>query len=279
MSFQTRDEISALLRDISSSLTTIKTGFKRYDSKYVSKRNRDQLALIVSKWFDETQIIVNMGLKEDLLKPCDEEFKKLSEMIQDNLRKNRCQKTIIAITSELRKLLLIVSTTRFNRLHELNQILTGIEIEKIPDLSDAIKCAHLGIYKASAILGWGAAMFCIRCEIEKDKFEKLNRICKEASKSKKKYRRLKDIGIISNRASLQEIHDADILLIAECYNIIDLGQSRTLHSHKNVRNGAAHSGDATITRQKLLELYSDLNEFIFSRFHKHNYFGSTKTYN
>lgn len=277
MSFQTRDEALALLKGISSSLKSIKTGFKRYSSDYVSRDNKDQLTRLVLKWFDETPIILNMGLDEDLLKPCDEEFRQLSGIIRGVLRKNRCQNSVNAIILELGRLHNIISTTRFKYIYELDQILSGIKIEKIPDLSDAVKCAHLGIYKASAILGWGAAMYCIRFEIEKDKFKKLNVDCKEMFQTKGRYKTLKNIGTISDRTALQGLSDSQILLIAECYGVLDLVQHKALDTHKNVRNGAAHSGDATVTRQKLLALYSDLNEFIFSRFHKHDYFENTET--
>ncbi|MDA8008682.1 MAG: hypothetical protein MPK62_02565 [Alphaproteobacteria bacterium] len=232
------------------------------------KDDKKQLDAAISKWFDETPIIVRMGLKEELLEPCDEEFKKLLKMIQCVLHKKRCIKAITATTSELRKLEHVVATTRFNHMHELDQILSKIDKEKIQDLSDAVKCAHFGIYKASAVLGWGAAMFCIRHEIEKEGFEKLNRICKEMSQADNRYRQLKKIGTVSNHASLQEIPDSSILLIAECYGMIDNGQRKRLLSDMNTRHTSAHTGDAATTRLNLLSLYSNLNKFIFSKFQK-----------
>lgn len=268
MSFQTKSEILTLLEDILSSIESIKTGFKRYPSSHINEHDRNQLKASVFRWFEETPIIVSMGLDEDLLKSCDEEFRKLSNILQRSLRKNRCQNVINSIISQVKKLQHTVSTTRFSHMYELDKILSEIEIAKIPDLSDAVKCAHLGIYKASAVLGWGAAMFCIRREIEKDGFKKLNHICEDMAQADRRYRSFKNIGTISNHASLQEITDSNILLIAECYNIIDNGQRKRLISDMNMRHTSAHTGDATITRQNLLSLYSNLNKFIFLKFQK-----------
>jgi hypothetical protein len=127
-----------------------------------------------------------------------------------------------------------------------------------------VACARHNFYRASAGLGWCAAIDRIHRKIEKDGFPKFNiTSSKMASETKGRYKKFNQVQNISSISELREVFDHIILWIIEGLELIDSNQHTRLRSCFELRCQCSHPGDAPVTEYNLLSYYSDLNEIIF----------------
>jgi hypothetical protein len=132
-------------------------------------------------------------------------------------------------------------------------------------LADGIKCADYGILRASAVLGWAAAIDQIHRFLVQNGLEKFNqRSALMAAQTKGRFKRFNQAQNVQSLSELREVFDNVILWILEGMELLDINQHTRLHSCFDLRCQCSHPGEAPITEYNLLSFYSDLEQIVFS---------------
>jgi hypothetical protein len=131
-------------------------------------------------------------------------------------------------------------------------------------LEEAIGCARNGYLRASAVLGWCAAIDRIHRKVEEIGFPTFNVTSAQmASQRRGRFKRFSQVQNVASLADLRQVFDNVVLWIIEGMGLIDANQHTRLRSCFEMRCQSAHPGDAPITEYNLLSFYSDLKEILF----------------
>jgi hypothetical protein len=155
--------------------------------------------------------------------------------------------------------------TETSKVSLLGELLKDLrDTEECEYLTEAVACARYNFFRASANLGWCAAIDRIHRTIEKHGFANFNvASAKMASETKGRYKKFNQVQNVSSVSELREVFDNVILWIIEGMGLIDSNQHTRLRSCFELRCQCSHPGDAPVTEYNLLSYYSDLNEIIF----------------
>lgn len=149
---------------------------------------------------------------------------------------------------------------------QLSAVLSGLKNPVYSNyLTDAIKCADYGILRASAVLGWAAAIDQIHRFLAQNGLEKFNqRSALMAGQTKGRFKKFNQTQNVQSLSELREVFDNVILWILEGMELVDINQHTRLHSCFELRCQCSHPGEAPITEYNLLSFFSDLEKIVFS---------------
>lgn len=218
-------------------------------------------------WFDERLNLLNLGIDEEILKKYDRGFEQLLKLSLSKSRIKSYKKTIDEIISLLTREL-IVTITRLQilpqHMHELDDILSDVDINKTKYLAKAVESAHFSHHESSVILGWRAAINMIHKTIAILGFDMFNKKCAKLKEARGRYKRFAKKYTAVNFADLQQVCDGDLLWIIDYWGLIDSNQHARLEICKTMRNNSSHPGEAEISSENLLSFFSDLTTIVFS---------------
>jgi len=146
----------------------------------------------------------------------------------------------------------------------IKQIIAGIPY---PDqkgyLEEALRCIEADCKRATAVLGWSAAMHHLHTKIEELGFNAFNTASAGLAKKGGRFKHFKGIAPIESISDLRETQDRVILTILDGMELLESNQRQRLESCLDMRIQASHPGDAEITMPNLESLFSDLSTLVF----------------
>jgi hypothetical protein len=148
---------------------------------------------------------------------------------------------------------------------EIRKTIAGIPY---PDqkgyLEEALRCIEADCKRATAVLGWSAAMHHIHSKIEEIGFPKFNGEAAALAKKGGRFKHFKGIAPIDSISDLRELQDRVILTILDGIGLLESNQRTRLESLLDLRIQASHPGDAEITMPNLVSFFSDLSTLVFN---------------
>lgn len=130
-------------------------------------------------------------------------------------------------------------------------------------LTEAINCASHGYLRASAVLGWCAAIDRIHKTLESLGFARFNTVSQQmAAATSGRFKRFNSPQNINSISELREVFDSNVLWILEGMQLIDGNQHTRLRSCFELRCQCGHPGQAPVTEYNLLSFFSDINEIV-----------------
>lgn len=235
---------------------------------------RTTAEVLAQRWFDEIKpkLLDTYAFQEEDLVEYDGAFTHLIKISSSSGNKRQLYlKDLSSVASHFHdKIILRIRTKKSSAKKEpTEQVLRGI-LSEITDpkqntyLKEAIDCATAGYLRGAVVLGWCAAVYRIHKAIEKIGFDKFNIASAQmASAQIGRFKRFNKVFNIGSLSELGEVFDNDILWVLEGMGLIDMNQHTRLKACFDMRNNAAHPGEAPTTPYNVMSFFSDLNEIIF----------------
>lgn len=130
-------------------------------------------------------------------------------------------------------------------------------------LEEALRCIGADCKRATAVLGWSAAMHHLHTKIEELGFDTFNTAAVGLAKKGGRFKHFKGIAPLESISDLRETQDRVILTILDGMGLLESNQRQRLESCLDMRIQASHPGDADITMPNLESLFSDLSTLVF----------------
>lgn len=253
------------LKDLRKSVSSIST-------KSVSQKSiRENAENLGNQWFSNfsDQLDTLPIINKDLLESYNSGFSRLIKISAPNNLKTSYVETLNQLVKNFRDdfvLPIQMNPNTFANKSILNNFLNDLKYPEESDyLKEAFECAKNSHLRASAVLGWCAAIDRIHKKIENIGFQKFNVTSSMmASQQKGRFKKFSSPQNISSLSELREVFDNIILWILEGMILIDSNQHTRLKSCFDLRCQSAHPGDAPVTEYNLLSYFSDLHEIIFN---------------
>lgn len=266
-----KEQILESLGLIENTLSRLKQGFNKSETKYVTrKQTRQEVTSIAKKWFEKIEpVIQQFGVRDSVIEKYHEEFTKLLEYsLKEVVWKKTYQKLIEGILVGFKKEILIVvmkSAGRIFSIADLTKILENATEEEKEYLSESLGCARRRFFRASMVLVWSAAVYRMQKVVEKLGFDVFNKKSEEMKNIKTgRFKRFNKSFNIRSLSDLRvSVFDTDLLWILEYWGLIDANQHQRLSVCFLMRNNAAHPGKARITQINLASAFSDLKNIVF----------------
>jgi len=259
------------LRILQKDLVTLRREVSSARTDRISKTStRNSAEKIGSRWFSDFSgvLVAQYGLSPDLIESYSQHFGRLIKISAPNNLKTSYVDTLRAVLKSFRDDLIIPLQTH-PKASPKASLLSEV-LEALPSaaenayLKEAIECARHDFYRASAVLGWCAAIDRIHRVIEKAGFPKFNiASATMASQTTGRFKRFNSVQNVSSLSEVREVFDTVIIWILEGMGLIDSNQHTRLRSCFDMRCQCAHPGDAPVTQYNLVSYFSDLNEIIF----------------
>lgn len=259
------------LRNLHEELRSLKKDINAESKDRIAKNElRGRAERLGSSWFSEfsEQLATYQGIAPEVTEGYSREFGRLIKISAPNNLKSSYTETLAALTKSFRDDLILPIQTQPKETSKVS--LLGELLKDLPSsdeseyLAEAVACARHNFLRASAGLGWCAAIDRIHRTIEAAGFAQFNvASAKMASETKGRYKKFNQVQNVSSISELREVFDNIILWIVEGMGFIDSNQHTRLRSCFELRCQCSHPGDAPVTEYNLLSFYSDLNEIIF----------------
>lgn len=221
-----------------------------------------------SEWFSEVCPALASRLPEELIEKYSAQFRRLVRLSAPNNKRTSYLEVLGELTLRFRSELTIPIQTALHAPESVNQL--EALLAKVADptesayLAEAVACAKGGLFRATTVLGWCAAIDQIHRAIERTGFDVFNAVSqKMAAQTQGRYKKFTKAQSVSSMSDLRTVFDSDVLWILEGMNLIDINQHTRLQSCFELRNQCAHPGAAPITEYNLLSFFSDLDLIVF----------------
>lgn len=269
------EDLLQKLKQYLSDLKSVKKTIEQVNSKngqVHSKAILSNVEVVSRKWFDDFKKEVSVFVPTEVIEKYDQAFEYLLKL--SNSRGN-AKKLFLAnlkkVTIDFANEVIVKASTSSGKAVSFDDKMFDELVKNIKDkdqneyLAEAIKCAKLKLYRASALLGWCACVDMIHKKIEQIGFAKFN-ICSVtiASETQGRFKRYNSTFNISSISELREVFDDKLLWVLEGMKLIDLNQHTRLKSCLDMRNQCAHPGEAPITIYNLLSFFSDIKEIVIN---------------
>ncbi len=256
------------LKDFESRLKALRRDIKAEKVRQIAKVSlRTTAERLGTDWFSSIEPGLKLaGLDPSILLNYTENFHALIKLSGPSNLRDRYLKVINAVTSKFRSdFVLTLQTSPVTPTSQLQSLLAAITNPSQSEyLKEAIECSKHQLYRATAILGWCAAIDQIHHAIEKLGFARFNSASSVmASETKGRFKKFNQAQNVNSLSELREVFDNVILWILEGMQVIDSNQHTRLHSCFELRCQCSHPGEAPITEYNLLSFFSDLNEIVF----------------
>lgn len=130
-------------------------------------------------------------------------------------------------------------------------------------LEEALRCIEADCKRATAVLGWSAAMHHLHTKIEELGFDTFNKASAGLVNKKGRFKNFKGTAPLESISDLREMPDRVILTILDGMELLESNQRQRLESCLDMRIQASHPGDADVTMPNLESFFSDLSTLVF----------------
>jgi len=256
------------LNTVSAELKALRTLVRKEPKRVFKKGVRTAASTLASTWLSETgpALALSGQIVEGKLAEYTEAFRELLRISGPGSFKVRYDEVLGNILKDFRNDLILPlheKPATSTSLALLTGLFKGLAVEEDDYLKEAIGCAQRGFLKASAILGWCAAIDRIHRKIEAVGFATFNVTSAQmASQTKGRFKKFSQVQSVQTIGELREVFDNIILWIIEGMQLIDSNQHTRLRSCFEMRCQSAHPGDAPIKEFNLLSFYSDIREIV-----------------
>jgi hypothetical protein len=265
-------EVLKLIRQQKEGLSDLRRQLKALTTKQVSRVGPRTLAhQLGTRWFSdvEANLRASSRIPAETIGKYSDWFKRLVKLS----RPNNSARSYLEVVSELLKsyeneLLLPLQTSTGGpvALTQLAAILNDIpDSEQSAYLQEAAACAVAGHLRASAVLGWCAAIDHIHRAVELAGFTKFNvRSSWMASQTTGRFKKFNHPQNVNSISELREVFDTIVLWVVEGMEMIDSNEHTRLSGCFDLRCQCAHPGNAPVTPYNLMSYFSDLKEIVFA---------------
>jgi hypothetical protein len=266
-----QNELTTRLESLRKDIEELKSKVKAVEGKFTSRKNiRDQAKDIATTWFKLIMpSLPNYGIDGQCAIEYELRFDRLLDL--GNSRNSRTRtylSTLDEILKNYKKDLLIPIQRHYEPTNSLaslrGQFMQATEVEK-KYLREAFDCAERGWLRASLVMGWCAFVHRMHKVVEKrgfDEFSRTTTVLKEAKGRYRWFTRDYEVSTISEFRSL--IPDSALMHVLEYWGYLESNQHERMKRNYDMRNQAAHPGEAPITEENLLSFYSDLREIVYN---------------
>lgn len=260
------------LRSLLQSSKAAKTAVNAGNGTHVGSAKLAQCQELGQSWFDDVRPkALALGLDVAVLETYDQLFTRLVSVTGGaTARRNSVDVILGGIIDEFKKDLLVPAQTHIAGAKVPHSDFAPL-LDRLSDtavntyVAEGLACLSDGHLKASVVLGWCAAIDRIHRAIEKIGLERFNNATVEmAAKSSGRFKRFNKKYSVESVSELRQLLDTDILLVMEYLQLIDVNQQVRLRSCFEMRNHAAHPGDAPVSRFNVLSFYSDVIEIVLA---------------
>jgi hypothetical protein len=221
-------------------------------------------------WFSTVQPASAGGpISAETLAGYSKDFERLVKISSPNNRKDSYIDTLDALTKRFKADLVMPMQTAppspTGPPSVFASLFSSLGTSDIDDayLKEAVECARAGFIRASAVMGWCAAVARLRRTVEKEGFAKFNAAsAKMTSQTQGRFKRFNKTQSVASLSDLQMVFDTDMLWILEGMGLLESNQHDRLRSCFELRNHSAHPGEAPVTNYNLLSFFSDIIEIV-----------------
>ena len=267
-----KDEVLKQLTKFENDLRKLKKQVLACPGERVTRHGSQTLAEeIADYWVEDLRSTLEHKFKlpTAVIEDVSAQMKRLHVLSRPNNHKTSYTATIEAVLKNFKnKLVLPIQQSGKDAKTklELLKLLPGLKAEESEYLKEAITCATEGHNRAAIVLGWCAAVDRIRKKIEAVGFPVFNATStklKQATTGKRK--RYNKEFTVATMADLQEVFDADLIIVAEGMGLLDGNQAdRLVQVDFQYRNHSAHPGDAPIEDPHVVAFFTDINSMILT---------------
>ncbi len=248
----------------------IKQDIRKLEVDRVSKKDlKTRVENLATAWFSSLQprLIDELGMSSDILEKYGEAAGRLLSLVANNNLKKSYLQTFEALIKSFNTELIIPAQTNPSEIGSialLHRLLADLPNEDENEyLSEAVKCAQRGFFRAAAVMGWCAAIDRIHRKIVDFGIQKFNvASVRMATQTKGRYKRFSSPQSVSTLSELREVFDTNVLWIIEGMGFIDSNQHTRLKSCFDIRNQSAHPGQVTISEFNLMSFFSDIDQIV-----------------
>jgi hypothetical protein len=204
----------------------------------------------------------------ELLKTYNELFDKLLQLSLGPSRRTTYLSVLGDLARSFRKDLVLPAHTAVSDEAEptawegfLRDLPVGIEGEYF---REALECAQEELFRAAAVMGWCACVDQIQRKVVAIGLGTFNKTSEKiAGQTKGRFKRFNKKFSVDSLSELRaQVFDEDLLIVVEAMGLIDNNQFRRLRTCLEMRNQAAHPGEAPITQYNLMSFFSDVVEMV-----------------
>lgn len=263
------DKLADLLKEVRAYRRTVGSESTTNISR---KELRDQAHGLASTWrFGlRKELGLHPAFSEDLLARYDQLFEKLLKLSLGPNRRNTYLAVLEDVAKRFRKDLVIPAHTVAAESDEptvwesfLEDLPEGIEGEYF---RESIECAKANLLRSAAVMGWCACVDQIQRSLVGVGLNRFNKTSEQlAAKTKGRFKRFNKKFVVGSLSELRaQVFDDDLLVVVEGMGFIDNNQYRRLRACLDMRNQAAHPGEAPITPYNLMSFFSDIVEMVLN---------------
>jgi hypothetical protein len=262
---------STELKSFLVELRNYRTEMRAQESPRINKKDlRKKAESLGNRWFQEIRpyLLDSPHVSNETVEEFDGSFEKLIKLSGPN----NLRSSYVAAIEECHKgfrdeLLLPLQKAPRNQTGAtavLEDILKEVLSPEENDyVREAVRCAHAGLNRAAAVLGWCACIDRIHRKIDEIGFAKFNiASSRMASQTTGRFKRFNNVQNISSLGEIREVFDNIILWVIEGMQLIDSNQHTRLKSCFDIRCQSAHPGLATVNEYNLISFFSDINEIV-----------------
>ncbi len=254
----------AALKTLRSDINKVTTS---HVAKFEYKRRAEELA---EKWFNEISPDLSKFtvLSAATLEAYSAWFFKLLKLTKANNRKSGYVEALIGVTKTFHDDLLLPIQVQPKLAEEVSLLAKLFDKMPSPEedayMKEAIACASHQLFRASAVLGWSAAIDRIHRVVERTGFDKFSNTSKTMSGATTgRFKRFSKAANITSMGELREYFDGDMLWVLEGMGLLESNQNTRLRACYEMRCQCSHPGEAPITEYNLLSFFSDIDQIVF----------------
>jgi len=262
-------QLKAFFEDVKTFRNTVRA----VESKTIGQNNiRKKAEEIGTLWCHDIspRLHANGGFQPAMLDKYTADFSRLIKVSAPSNLKSSYLSVLDAVTKDSRKdfilpvqqakIVFSKGPSHFDNL--LTQIATSDEGDYY---KEALSCAKNGYLRAATVMGWCTVVNRIHRKIEEIGFPAFNvRSAYLASQTAGRFKKFNQTQNVNSLSELRTVFDTVILWIIEGMGLIDSNQHTRLASCFDMRNQAAHPGEAPSTEYNLASFFSDINEIVLS---------------
>lgn len=269
-----KEEMISKLTSFQNAMKELKKKVRNNPSDYINRQGiRSSADKIATLWVEELRSPLEhkFGIPKEKIEHMAEQMRQLHILSRPSNRKSSYIKTL---NSALRKFddyfILPIKQGAYKmgdalNIHSLIPSLSNLSDSDESDYwKEAGECAKLGLYRATIVMGWCAAVHRLQQQICRLGLDKLNQASeKMKNKTTGKYKSWNKKFSISTTSELQNISDADLIILLEYLGFFDSNQADRLRTCLQYRNQSAHPGEAPIDKAHVKIFFSDIGKIIF----------------
>lgn len=260
------------LRGLLESSKSLRSAVNAANGTHVSGAKLEKCQELGQSWFDDARPkALALGLHVAVLESYDQLFTRLIAVTGGKTARRSSVESVLCDINAKFKAELVVPAQTHMAGAKASQSDFGPLLDRLPDtfenayVAEGLACLSDGHLKASVVLGWCACIDRIHRVIEQLGLERFNVATIEmAGKASGRFKRFTKKYSVESVSELRQVFDTDILLVLEYLQLIDVNQQVRLRSCFEMRNHAAHPGDAPVSRFNVLSFYSDVIEIVLA---------------